>query len=234
MEQTICIFCTCDLGVARCQSQQQCRFWRMNSMFEAYCTDRWAWQLHIKCMFFMGLWTVAKMLRKCKYCVYLNLWILPILILSGMFFQWIYCSATMMTGVVVQLIRNCPPFHPIVMLGGITFATGKYCLPAKSDSDVMFCLQSYQGLVIRRIGLIYKWSIDSRKLKWSVHVSVLPNYCKQNIRHCHSWLAWQYMYCCQIMLLLLLLLLLFRMCSLTKRSTWDICTNSPFFIWSLP
>ena len=44
-------------------------------------------------------------------------------------------------------------------------------LPAKSDSDVMFCLQSYQGLIINsslsinhilRIGLIHKWSIDSR------------------------------------------------------------------------
>ena len=26
-------------------------------------------------------------------------------------------------------------------------------LPAKSDSDVMFCLQSYQELIIHRIGL---------------------------------------------------------------------------------
>ena len=45
-------------------------------------------------------------------------------------------------------------------------------LQANSDSDVMFCLQSYQGLrkidihlcinPIRRIGSIHKWSIDSR------------------------------------------------------------------------
>ena len=44
-------------------------------------------------------------------------------------------------------------------------------LPAKSDSDVMLCLQSYQGLRIDRslcikhilwIGLIHKWSTDSR------------------------------------------------------------------------
>ena len=33
--------------VARCQSQHQCHFWRINSMFEAYCTDQWAWQLSI-------------------------------------------------------------------------------------------------------------------------------------------------------------------------------------------
>ena len=44
-------------------------------------------------------------------------------------------------------------------------------LPAKSHSDVMFCLQSYKGFIIdrspcsnpiNRIGLIQKCSIDSR------------------------------------------------------------------------
>ena len=40
MEQTRGLFCTCDLGVARCQSQHQCHFWRMSSMFEAYCTGK--------------------------------------------------------------------------------------------------------------------------------------------------------------------------------------------------
>ena len=53
-------------------------------------------------------------------------------------------------------------------------------LPAKSNSDVMFCLQRYQGFLmkdhlcinpIRRIGLIHKWNIDSHKLKWSVQVN---------------------------------------------------------------
>ena len=34
MEQTKNLFCTCDSGVARCQSQRQCDFLRMNSMFE--------------------------------------------------------------------------------------------------------------------------------------------------------------------------------------------------------
>ena len=34
---------------------------------------------------------------------------------------------------------------------------------------------------IHRIGLILKWSIDSRMLKWRVHVSVLLSNCKQSI-----------------------------------------------------
>ena len=63
-------------------------------------------------------------------------------------------------------------------------------LPTKSDSDEVFCLQSYQALEsiyhlcinpIRRIGLTHKRSIDSRKLKWSVQSHVLLNNCKQNI-----------------------------------------------------
>ena len=34
---------------------------------------------------------------------------------------------------------------------------------------------------IHRIGLIHKWSLDSRKLKWSVQINVLLYNCKQNI-----------------------------------------------------
>ena len=49
MEQTIGLCCTCDSGVAHCQSQHQYHFWRMSSMFEAYCTGKWVWQLSIKC-----------------------------------------------------------------------------------------------------------------------------------------------------------------------------------------
>ena len=45
---------------------------------------------------------------------------------------------------------------------------------------------------IRRIGLIHKWSVDSVKLKWIVKVNVLLYNCKQMLRHCHSWLARQY------------------------------------------
>ena len=47
MEQTRGLFCTCDSGVARCQSQHQYHFWRMRLPFEAYCTGK-AWQLSIK------------------------------------------------------------------------------------------------------------------------------------------------------------------------------------------
>ena len=34
LEQTRSLFCTCDSGVAHCQSQHQCHFWQINSMFE--------------------------------------------------------------------------------------------------------------------------------------------------------------------------------------------------------
>ena len=40
MEQTRGFFSTCESGVAPCQSQHQCHFWRMNAMFEAYCTGK--------------------------------------------------------------------------------------------------------------------------------------------------------------------------------------------------
>ena len=38
MEQTRSLFCMCDSGVARCQTQHQCHFLGMKFMFEAYCT----------------------------------------------------------------------------------------------------------------------------------------------------------------------------------------------------
>ena len=47
VEQTKGLFCTCNSGVAHCQSHHQYHFWRMSSMFEAYCTSKWAWQLSI-------------------------------------------------------------------------------------------------------------------------------------------------------------------------------------------
>ena len=60
IEQTRGLFCTCNSGVALCQSQHQCHVWRMYSMFEGYCMGKWAWQLSIKVMLFMRLRTVAK------------------------------------------------------------------------------------------------------------------------------------------------------------------------------
>ena len=75
-------------------------------------------------------------------------------------------------------------------------------LPTKSDSDVIFCLQLFSKTLtcalllslresrdnlcinpILWIGLIHKWSIDSK----------VPNNFV-NKRHCHSWLAGQYMF----------------------------------------
>ena len=40
IEQTNAFFTRANLGVARCQSQHKCHFWRMNSMFEANCTGK--------------------------------------------------------------------------------------------------------------------------------------------------------------------------------------------------
>ena len=40
MEHTRDLLCTWDSGVALCQSQHKCYFWRLSSMFEAYCTDK--------------------------------------------------------------------------------------------------------------------------------------------------------------------------------------------------
>ena len=34
MEQTRSVFCTCDSGVTRCQSQHQCQFWLMSLMLQ--------------------------------------------------------------------------------------------------------------------------------------------------------------------------------------------------------
>ena len=48
MMQTRGLFCTCNSGVARCNSQHQYHFLRMSSMLEADFTGKTAWQLSIK------------------------------------------------------------------------------------------------------------------------------------------------------------------------------------------
>ena len=48
MEQTRSLFCMCDSGVARYQSQHQCHIWGKNLMFQANCMGKLAWQLSIK------------------------------------------------------------------------------------------------------------------------------------------------------------------------------------------
>ena len=73
-----------------------------------------------------------------------------------------------------------PILGPICIFVDLTFSlvVMPYCdecvpcivVPTKSDSDVMLCLQCYQGLIV-----------DSRWLKWSVYVSDLLSNCKQSI-----------------------------------------------------
>ena len=64
--------------------------------------------------------------------------------------------------------------HKVSLITAIPICNKRYTttvLPAKSDSDVMFCKQNNQGLIsidqlcinpIRRIGLIHKIYVDSR------------------------------------------------------------------------
>ncbi|KAL3879213.1 hypothetical protein ACJMK2_031520 [Sinanodonta woodiana] len=47
---------------------------------------------------------------------------------DGMFFQWVLCSAIWISGLVVNLIQKSPPFYPIVMVGGVMWATGNICV----------------------------------------------------------------------------------------------------------
>ena len=49
MEQTRGLYCMCDSGVARCQSQHQYHSWQMSSVFVAYCMGKLPWQLSFKC-----------------------------------------------------------------------------------------------------------------------------------------------------------------------------------------
>ena len=74
-------------------------------------------------------------------------------------------------------------------------------MSAKSDSDVTFCFKAIRDLKsidhlfvdpIHRIGLIHKCSLDSRWLKWIVQVNVYLTIVSKLFRHCHLWLARQY------------------------------------------
>ena len=63
MEQIRSLFCTCNSGEARCQSQHQCDIWPMNSMFEANCAGKLAWQLSIKFCFVHEAINCVKILK---------------------------------------------------------------------------------------------------------------------------------------------------------------------------
>ena len=51
------------VSAARCQPQNQCQIWRMNSMFEANCTVKRAWQLSIKFCVVHEAMNVCKILK---------------------------------------------------------------------------------------------------------------------------------------------------------------------------
>ncbi|XP_033632022.1 transmembrane protein 144-like isoform X2 [Asterias rubens] len=43
---------------------------------------------------------------------------------DGMFYQWVDCVAIWHVGLIVNIVRGCPQFHPLAMLGGFLWATG--------------------------------------------------------------------------------------------------------------
>lgn len=43
---------------------------------------------------------------------------------DGLFFQWVMASAILIVGMIVNVIRGSPKFHPFAMLGGALWATG--------------------------------------------------------------------------------------------------------------
>ena len=67
----------CDLGVARIQSQHQYHFWRMSSMFEAYCQASELGSCQSEFVSFMRLWMTQKsksLLKDCFVNVNIEAW----------------------------------------------------------------------------------------------------------------------------------------------------------------
>ena len=100
-----------------------------------------------------------------------------------------------MKGSGVEIIRypdtlsKCNLFTTVV-----STPVGSTVLSAKSDSDIMFCLQSHQGLIIDR-SPVYQQDIINIKVIYRFALAQVEctRYCCNKIyRHCHSWLARQY------------------------------------------
>ena len=84
---------------------------------------------------------------------------------------------------ITYIVKNCTIIPYIVTV-----------LPAKSNSGVMFCLQSYQGLIIDgslvdRINTqVISIRVSSSRVYKLMFYSAIVN---KILRHCHSWLARQ-------------------------------------------
>ena len=86
---------------------------------------------------------------------------------------------------------NYPVYHLYTVVAAHVYLTT--VLPAKSDSDVMFCLKIYHGLIIDR-SLVYKYISDISIRVSSSRVYELMFYStigNKTLSHCHSWLARQ-------------------------------------------
>ena len=43
---------------------------------------------------------------------------------NGLYYQWIMAMGIWLTGLVAYLLQGCPPFVPILLIGGLCWATG--------------------------------------------------------------------------------------------------------------
>lgn len=59
---------------------------------------------------------------------HLNGLVLKSVVFTGMFFQWICCSAIWFVGLVADTLFHPSRAHPAAMLGGALWATGKSCV----------------------------------------------------------------------------------------------------------
>jgi len=73
---------------------------------------------------------------------------------DGVFFQWILCCSIWLSGMVVNIARNFPPFQPFAMLGGFLWCTGNMMVVP----------------IIQMIGLglgMLVWGLSNMLLGWS-------------------------------------------------------------------
>ena len=59
---------------------------------------------------------------------------------SGMFFQWVMCTAVWLTGLVVAAVRDFPKFYPLAMAGGLMWCTG-----------MMYAVYGYRKIIVKHM-----------------------------------------------------------------------------------
>ena len=73
---------------------------------------------------------------------------------DGMFFQWCMCAGIWTSGLMVQFIRNSPPFEPLAVLGGVLWCTGNI-----TAVPIIQCVGLGLGMLIwSGAGLLVGWA----------------------------------------------------------------------------